>query len=140
MAFGFCFSKPQVWLRYLGKMSNIKKSQYLIEGLYSYAKWDAYPITDGHILIISKEHISNYFDLSENVQNDMMKLVAKAKKLLDLKYGTSDYNIGINCGYFAGQTIDHVHIHVIPRCKGDINDPRGGVRWVLPEKANYWDE
>ena len=118
----------------------INKNQYLIEGSYSYAKWDAYPVTDGHILIISKEHTANYFDLSEVVQNDMMKLVVKAKKLLDLKYTSCDYNVGINCGYLAGQTIDHVHIHVIPRRKNDISDPRGGVRWVLPEKANYWDE
>lgn len=114
--------------------------QYLIEGEHSYAKFDGYPVSDGHALIISKKHVSNYFDLSEVVQNDMMKLVSKVKKLLDFKYGTSDYNVGINCGNHAGQTIDHVHIHLIPRRKGDIEDPRGGVRWVLPKKAKYWDE
>ena len=119
---------------------SINQSQYLIEGKYSYAKFDGYPLTKGHVLIICKEHVSNYFDLSETVQNEMMKLVAKAKVLLDTNYSTSDYNIGINCGDLAGQTIDHVHIHLIPRRKGDIDDPRGGVRWVLPEKAKYWDE
>ena len=116
------------------------KNQYLIEGEYSYAKFDGYPISKGHVLIISKEHISNYFELSEIVQKDMMNLVSKVKKLLDSKYETADYNVGINCGYLAGQTIDHVHIHLIPRRKGDVEDPRGGVRWVLPEKAKYWDE
>ena len=119
---------------------HIGKEEYLLETEYSYAKLDAYPVSNGHTLIISKEHYSNYFDLPEFLQIDMMKLVSETKKYLDKKLGTSQYNIGINCGQSAGQTIDHVHIHLIPRREKDINDPRGGVRWVLPDKAKYWDE
>ncbi len=117
---------------------SIDISEYLIEGEYSYAKFDGYPVSDGHVLIISKEHESNFFELSSVVQNDMMKLVSRVKKLLDNKFGTSDYNIGINCGSLAGQTVNHVHIHLIPRREGDIEDPCGGVRWILPKKAKYW--
>jgi diadenosine tetraphosphate (Ap4A) HIT family hydrolase len=119
---------------------HIEKEEYLLETEYSFAKLDGYPISEGHTLIISKEHYVNYFELPEFVQIDMMKLVSETKKLLDKKYATSQYNIGINCGQLAGQTINHVHIHLIPRREKDIHDPRGGIRWILPDKAKYWDE
>ena len=106
---------------------SINKAEYFIEGEYSYAKFDGYPVTNGHVLITSKEHVPNFFELSDVVKNDMMKLVSRVKELLDNQFGTSDYNVGINCGYLAGQTIDHVHIHLIPRREGDIEDPLGGV-------------
>jgi diadenosine tetraphosphate (Ap4A) HIT family hydrolase len=118
----------------------IEKNEYIEESELSFAKFDQYPVSYGHALIISKRHASNYFDLSEEEQIDMMALVARVKKQLDKKTGSLHYNIGINCGQDAGQTIDHVHIHIIPRFKGDVEDPRGGVRWIIPDKANYWDE
>ena len=118
----------------------IDQNQKIADSKFSYAKFDVFPITEGHALVISKKHVSNYFDLSQDEQMDMMNLVAQVKNDFDKKYGLSDYNIGINCGALAGQTIDHVHIHLIPRRKGDVGDPRGGVRWVIPNKAKYWDE
>ena len=118
----------------------IDKSEYVAESEYSFARFDGYPVSEGHVLIISKSHAKTYFDLSEIEQQDIMGLVAKTKKILDKKFGTTDYNVGINCGLLAGQSIDHVHIHLIPRRMGDKKDPRGGVRWVLPEKAKYWDD
>jgi diadenosine tetraphosphate (Ap4A) HIT family hydrolase len=119
---------------------HIDKSEYIAESKYSFARFDGFPVSEGHVLIISKAHAQTYFDLSEVEQHDIMKLVTETKKILDKKFATSNYNVGINCGLLAGQSIDHVHIHLIPRREGDKEDPRGGVRWVLPEKANYWDE
>ncbi len=116
----------------------ITENEYIAESEYFFSKLDGYPVTDGHVLLISKRHVANYFDLTEDEQIDMVKLLNKIKKDTDLKFDTSQYNVGINCGELAGQTIGHVHVHLIPRRKDDVDDPRGGVRWVIPEKANYW--
>lgn len=119
---------------------NIKKSDVIEESEYFFAKLDGYPLTDGHTLIISKRHVANYFDLTEAEQIDMIKFLNTVKKRTDKEFEVSAYNIGVNCGENAGQTISHVHIHLIPRREGDVDDPRGGIRWIIPEKANYWDE
>jgi len=119
---------------------NISIDQILLESEYSYAKYDGFPVANGHALIISKRHVSNYFDLKEEEQVDMLKLMNLVKIKVENEYGISQYNIGVNCGEEAGQTINHVHMHLIPRYKGDVDDARGGVRWVIPSKAKYWDE
>ncbi len=121
-------------------LCRIDKSEYIAESEYAFARFDGYPVAEGHVLIISKSHTKTYFDLSEVEQLDIMRLLTKTKEILDKQFGTTDYNVGMNCGLLAGQSIDHVHIHLIPRRKGDKEDPRGGVRWVLPEKAKYWND
>jgi diadenosine tetraphosphate (Ap4A) HIT family hydrolase len=101
------------------------------------AVFDKYPVNKGHILVIPKRHISNYFDLEKNEIDSIWEMVNKVKNLIDLKYEPQGYNIGFNVGKTAGQTVDHVHIHVIPRYRGDMEDPSGGVRHVIPEKGRY---
>ena len=99
---------------------------------------DAYPISPGHTLIIPKRHVGSFFDLSAEERGDLLMLLDKAKVAVDREFLPDGYNIGINDGVAAGQTVPHLHIHLIPRYGGDRDDPRGGVRWIIPEKADYW--
>lgn len=101
---------------------------------------DAYPISPGHTLIIPKRHVGSFFDLAAAERQDLLLLLDKAKVILDQKFKPSGYNIGINDGPAAGQTVPHLHIHLIPRYNADLPDPRGGVRWVIPDKADYWSK
>jgi diadenosine tetraphosphate (Ap4A) HIT family hydrolase len=100
---------------------------------------DAYPISQGHSLIIPKRHIQSFFELERVERNSLLDLLEKAKSKLNKEFNPDSYNIGINDGPEAGQTIPHLHIHLIPRYKGDCEDPRGGVRWINPDKAKYWN-
>ena len=99
---------------------------------------DGFPISPGHTLIIPKRHIGSFFELESDERQDLLNLLEAAKKILDEKFHPNGYNIGINDGPAAGQTVPHAHIHLIPRFTGDQTDPRGGVRWIFPEKAKYW--
>ncbi len=99
---------------------------------------DGYPISPGHTLIIPKRHISSLFEATEEEQMALLRALTKAKIDLTQKNAPNGYNIGINDCLAAGQTVMHLHIHLIPRYTGDCHDPRGGVRWIFPEKAVYW--
>lgn len=103
----------------------------------AHARYDKYPVSDGHILIIPHRHVSNYFDLTSEERMAMFELLDEAKVLLDKERTPDGYNIGINVGEAAGQSVWHVHAHLIPRYTGDIDDPKGGVRGVIPEKQKY---
>lgn len=105
---------------------------------YARAFRDQYPISPGHTLIIPVRHVASLFELSADEQTEMWKLVAVIREQLQQEFTPDGFNIGLNDGIAAGQTVMHAHIHVIPRYAGDVPDPRGGVRWVLPEKAKYW--
>lgn len=100
---------------------------------------DAFPVSPGHTLVIPRRHVASVFDLDIMEKAALLGAIEEAKKGLDREFSPSGYNIGVNDGKAAGQTIPHVHIHLIPRYEGDCPDPRGGVRWVFPEKARYWD-
>ena len=113
------------------------KNNVILETALAYSLFDKYPISKGHTLIIPKRHVSNYFDLSLNEQIACQLNLNKLKEIIDKDYHPDGYNVGINIGNTAGQTIDHVHIHLIPRYKDDVTDPTGGVRNVIPEKGNY---
>jgi diadenosine tetraphosphate (Ap4A) HIT family hydrolase len=104
----------------------------------SIAARDAFPVSPGHTLVIPRRHVASFFDISDDERTDLLRLVVHARESLDLGYQPAGYNIGINDGAAAGQTVAHLHVHLIPRYAGDCADPRGGVRWVLPEKAAYW--
>lgn len=104
----------------------------------AYVRHDKFPVSDGHLLIIPKRHASDWFALTNDEKDAIMSLVDAAKHWLERHYKPAGYNIGMNCGDAAGQTIAHMHCHLIPRYAGDREDPRGGVRWVIPEKADYW--
>lgn len=99
---------------------------------------DAYPVSPGHTLVIPVRHVASFFDITPNERAAMFALLEAAKQRLHAEFSPAGYNIGINDGAAAGQTVGHLHIHLIPRYTGDQRDPRGGVRWVIPEKADYW--
>ena len=101
---------------------------------------DSFPISPGHTLVIPVRHIASVFDLSEAEQGALWALVAKVRAAIHERLRPDGFNIGLNDGTAAGQTIAHAHIHIIPRRKGDVPDPRGGIRWIIPEKAPYWDK
>lgn len=103
----------------------------------SIAFFDGYPISQGHVLIIPRRHVASFFDLAENEQLDMLMLAKRVKGIIDEMYHPDGYNIGVNVGEAAGQSVFHVHMHVIPRYKGDVPNPRGGVRAVIPAKQSY---
>ena len=101
---------------------------------------DAFPVSLGHTLIIPKRHVGSFFILSSDERTDLMALLNSAKIGVEAEFKPDGYNIGINDGPLAGQTVPHLHIHLIPRYKGDMSDPRGGVRWIIPDKADYWSQ
>jgi diadenosine tetraphosphate (Ap4A) HIT family hydrolase/predicted house-cleaning noncanonical NTP pyrophosphatase (MazG superfamily) len=98
---------------------------------------DRYPVSPGHLLIIPYEHTLNWFTASLEVQLDILHVLSLMKKSSDEQYRPEGYNIGINCGETAGQSIMHLHVHLIPRYKGDMDIPKGGVRGVIPSKQSY---
>ena len=99
---------------------------------------DAYPVTPGHTLVIPVRHVASFFESTPEERASMLGLLDAAKQKLQSEFDPAGFNIGINDGTAAGQTVDHLHVHLIPRYSGDQPDPRGGVRWVIPEKAAYW--
>ncbi len=101
---------------------------------------DGYPVSKGHTLIIPKRHVESFFDCNPDEKADILRALEETKVALDKEFSPDGYNIGINDGTAAGQTVMHLHIHLIPRYKGDSEDPRGGVRWIFPEKARYWSD
>ncbi|MFT7158014.1 MAG: diadenosine tetraphosphate (Ap4A) HIT family hydrolase [Parvicella sp.] len=109
----------------------------IIDRVLVFARDDKFPVSEGHCLIVPKRHVETWFDMSKEEQAEAFELVDQVKVLLDDKYAPDGYNIGMNCGESAGQTIPHAHIHVIPRYKGDMDNPRGGVRGVIPDKQSY---
>ncbi len=100
---------------------------------------DGFPISPGHSLIIPHRHIASFFELYEDERSGLLSLLDQTKCDLDALHRPDGYNIGINDGAAAGQTVPHLHLHLIPRYCGDLPDPRGGVRWVIPDKAVYWN-
>ncbi|WP_407270377.1 HIT family protein [Radiobacillus sp. PE A8.2] len=101
------------------------------------AFYDKYPVQKGHLLIIPKEHKQNYFDATPEQIMAIHELIREGKKLLDEKYNPDGYNIGVNIGPYGGQTVNHLHFHLIPRYKGDIEDPLGGIRKAIPNLVPY---
>ncbi len=103
----------------------------------AYSARDSFAVSPGHTLVIPRRHVASFFELSPEEINACMELIKQERKLLDKEFSPDGYNIGVNIGAAAGQSIFHVHIHVIPRYKGDVENPQGGVRHVIPGKAYY---
>lgn len=110
---------------------------YIVENEYAYAIYDINAVSEGHALVCLKRHIADYFDITEEEERAIWQCMCQLKEVLDEIYAPDAYNIGINNGKAAGQTIPHVHVHVIPRYHGDMERPEGGVRGVIPEKRIY---
>jgi diadenosine tetraphosphate (Ap4A) HIT family hydrolase len=108
------------------------------ENEFGFAIRDGFPISPGHTLIIVRRHVGLFFELSMSERLALLELLDDQKLVLDRELRPVAYNIGINDGAAAGQTVPHLHVHLIPRYLGDVPDPRGGVRWVLPGRAKYW--
>lgn len=106
----------------------------------AYSARDTYAASPGHTLVIPKRHVASFFDLSPEEINACMELITEERKLLDEEFSPDGYNIGVNIGEAAGQSIFHVHIHIIPRYEGDVENPQGGVRHVIPRKGHYTRE
>lgn len=100
---------------------------------------DAYPVSKGHCLIVPRRHEPDFFALAQDEQTAIWMLARQIQSNIEETLSPDGYNLGVNIGAAAGQTIDHAHLHVVPRFRGDVADPRGGVRWVVPTKAPYWE-
>jgi diadenosine tetraphosphate (Ap4A) HIT family hydrolase len=119
---------------------SISKDRIVREGQFSIALSDGFPVSPGHTLVVPKRHISDWFAATKEERAEILDLIDVVKKELDQRHKPDGYNIGINIGAAAGQTINHLHVHLIPRYEADVQDPRGGVRYVIPEKARYWED
>ena len=111
--------------------------EILAESGHALAFFDSFPVSRGHALIVPKRHVVTIFDLSDAEYADCFRLVLPLKEVLLARFAPDGYNVGVNCGAAAGQSVWHAHIHVIPRYRGDVPNPRGGVRGVIPYKASY---
>jgi diadenosine tetraphosphate (Ap4A) HIT family hydrolase len=112
--------------------------ELIVESATAYAIYDKFPVNNGHALIIPKRHSADYFELSFKEQSACIFMLNKVKEIVSEKFNPDGFNIGINVGERAGQTINHVHIHLIPRYNGDVEEPSGGVRCVIPSKQKYF--
>lgn len=109
----------------------------IAEGKLGFAAWDLHPVNEGHFLVIPYRHVPGYFDITDEERDELWSLVARGKVVADEHFHPDGYNIGINIGKHAGQSIPHLHIHVIPRYEGDVENPKGGVRGVVPQRKHY---
>jgi diadenosine tetraphosphate (Ap4A) HIT family hydrolase len=116
---------------------DIPKNKVLYSNEYFFIIEDGFPVSPGHLLIISNKVRPDYFSLTDDEKHALVGLIDVAKSLILEKYKPDGFNIGMNCGETAGQTVFHFHCHLIPRYKGDMENPRGGIRYCIPEKGNY---
>jgi diadenosine tetraphosphate (Ap4A) HIT family hydrolase len=114
-----------------------QNEEIVIRSALCYVRMDRYPTSKGHLLIVPFRHEPTFLALTAAEISDALDLLSKAHSKLDSEFKPDGYNVGINIGEAAGQTVPHAHVHVIPRYSGDVPDPRGGIRFVIPEKANY---
>ena len=114
-----------------------RKVDLIYEGDLIYISQDKYPVSPGHLLIVPKRHVPNYFDCTNNEVAELWDALHLAKQIIENDHKPDSYNIGVNVSKVAGQSIPHTHIHLIPRYEGDVPDPRGGVRSVIPANRTY---
>jgi diadenosine tetraphosphate (Ap4A) HIT family hydrolase len=108
-----------------------------LESGSAFAIFDRYPASPGHVLILPRRHVADIFDLTEAELRDVLRLVRDARERLAAEVPADGFNVGVNVGEAAGQTIAHAHVHLIPRYRGDVADPTGGVRGAIPAKMRY---
>lgn len=116
----------------------LPSSRIVLANEFAVVVRDAYPVSPGHTLVLSRRHVGSFFALEPSERAAVLDLLDEARRTLDEEFHPEGYNIGINDGSAAGQTVSHLHVHLIPRYQGDQADPRGGVRWIFPEHADYW--
>jgi diadenosine tetraphosphate (Ap4A) HIT family hydrolase len=101
--------------------------------------WDNFPVSPGHALLVPVRHVATWFEATAEEQVEMVTAISKARDAILSTHSPDGFNIGVNVGEAGGQTVPHLHLHLIPRYQGDVEDPRGGVRWVVPTRATYWE-
>ena len=111
--------------------------EIIAENRFAFAVMDKFPVNEGHALIVPKRHYANFFEASEDEIKAIYSLLHEVKEMLDVQYEPAGYNVGVNAGYHAGQTIMHLHVHLIPRYEGDVENPRGGVRNIKKALVPY---
>ena len=116
----------------------VKDREILAAHPLAVAITDSVPLTRGHSLVVPRRHVASLFDLTPDERLAILDVLDQTKAVLDARHAPDAYNIGINDGEAAGQTVMHLHVHVIPRYKGDADDPRGGIRRIFRRKADYW--
>lgn len=116
---------------------HLSSNQILLENELAVAFFDKYPVQEGHLLIIPKRHAETYFHATSEEIIAMDQLARQGRDMLQEKYKPQGYNLGVNVGYYGGQTVMHLHLHLIPRYKGDMADPRGGIRKAIPNLVPY---
>jgi diadenosine tetraphosphate (Ap4A) HIT family hydrolase len=109
----------------------------VLTGALAYALFDKYPVAPGHLLVVPRRHVADWFETTFQERDALWALADEARNLLMRAYKPDGFNLGVNVGEAAGQTVFHVHLHVIPRYWGDVRSPRGGIRAVIPEKQSY---
>lgn len=117
----------------------LRKGDFLAEGDAAAAFFDASPLSPGHALIVPRRHEPNLFALTVKEHDALWRLLRPVRAVIEQRYHPQGYNVGVDVGAAGGQTVGHVHLHLIPRYAGDVDDPRGGIRWIIPAKARYWD-
>lgn len=115
----------------------IQNKDFQLENNLAIARFDDFPVNKGHLEVIPKRHIKDWWGITTEERIAIFELIDEAKKIIDKEFKPDGYNIGMNLGEKAGQSVMHLHIHLIPRYDGDVPNPRGGVRGVIPEKQNY---
>jgi diadenosine tetraphosphate (Ap4A) HIT family hydrolase len=115
----------------------ICRDEYLASNELAFAIWDRFPVSPGHALVVPFRVVGSWWETSNEERFALLALIDDVRLVIGGQHSPGGYNIGLNIEETAGQTIDHVHIHVIPRYRGDVEDPRGGVRHVIPAKGNY---
>ena len=121
------------------RFCTLNDESLVLKSEQAFAIEDGFPVSPGHALVIPRQHVATLFELPRHDQLALWDLVERVRAQLVKEHSPDGFNIGLNDGLAAGQTVPHVHVHVIPRYNGDVPDPRGGVRWVVPEKAPYWE-
>lgn len=121
-------------------IQHAEDKQSFLETSNFFARFDDYPVNPGHCEIISKKHTCSFFELTNEDIAEVYSLLHEAKKIIDRKFNPQAYNVGVNDGVEAGRTIPHLHLHLIPRYTDDVPNPRGGIRHLIPAKADYVNE
>jgi diadenosine tetraphosphate (Ap4A) HIT family hydrolase len=119
---------------------NFDRTRLVSESESAIVLRDGFPVADGHTLVIPRRHVRSIFQLNSADQAALWVLVTDVREQLIESVSADAINIGVNDGWAAGQTVEHAHIHLIPRRQGDVADPRGGIRNIIPSKARYWEE
>ena len=120
--------------------ASVTNSPLLASNQHAVAFFDAFPVSPGHALVVTRRHVADLFDVSPDEYAALWALLPDLKAAVERDHAPAGYNVGVNVREAGGQTVPHVHVHLIPRYEGDVPDPRGGVRWVLPARAAYWSE